>query len=1440
MMAAKDRRIESVAIAVALLASLLSSCQPCAPIWGPGYPDMGCGAADCGDCGKKSDKDKEWTVKDLAAAIDSLEKHIEKFGSIVPKHADVWGQARLTAYRQEFERVMRADIYLFQPTIQATIRASDQAFLANALSLSAGVQGATAPAAANAMSLLASPNDAITRNNLVASSTISNYVTPTGKLALEPTLLEDQKRRYLDHLNQLRRNNQGDDNTDAPGYALYLMRFPISILTGGCTQTGYGGEWTLTATPHLPDDLLPQTFRDLVVNDLVKLLTLPITRLIDQVSFEDLQKYLEDYEKGEVTIRKELNAVHRKELDDARNRLLYARLARVLDHVTPASTRRVNQIPIPTSQLSAIVGAHNLAYLAQHVRKQIRDHMACKNAPYHLDVQAVLRNELGAAYEFLSIPRTAHLWQHCNLQLAEAIRMQDVDTKIAIQKDFFHTDIENLSTTKDYDWAGLNITRTMTSILAWTIIIDSALLNQRFLEEMQATHLAKGCSSAPPGWVPLFLPHPPPDVCQLFNEFVRCRWPLHIFALDPDTEDQNVGDSFSLRREMQLALSVAFTSGRINANNFTRFVRRIEVDIDTIAINRTIIGFSHGDDTFGWRFYPRVQTPPIDSNLEAFFRDLLIGGYGPDYYLRRRRLENGVRECVALVIMPSFVPFLDLEMTGNWFRLANPKCKTLDLKQTMSLSRSVQSIQQSALSARDQHCYRPGDIELMLRRLDQLSHRLPLQRQLINVPSENTHGGFELLSAGVTNLAPELIGWYGAPGINPNGETSLFLVGDNFSVDQTRVIVGGLLLDPSCKVDCSTPGRDPASCVCVAPASPAKGAATPPAPTTPGGSTTPELLPAPKPVGSGAGSALPSSQSHASPLPGSESDTGVVQAGFRCRRQEPRPLPASSINILSLPSLPQSPAVQAAIAGTQAALAGVQAANAGAQAANAVGTSMSTTTSVAQTAATNTQSSSPGNSPASSTQTSATNTQAANASSSQAGSAGSQAANSGAQAAVKGAQAAVAGAQAAVADAQAASMTSIATTLAYDVPHFQMELLSRQVMRIVIPRGVYHKDGFVDVHIATPYGVSPHLSIPILCDTPQAVPSPAYGFSVDANSKVTINYMLLRKAVNQGNPTYETVFVGNDSKDAILIDWNSPTGSILTPANADFTFTFQGKDLQTISVSNIAANNPDGKGGANKGTAGPKAKGGYFEISGSDLVKFSRDLFTPLVLGKDARVFATDDTLPLSLTTKSIMIRLNNKAAQHVTAPVPTSNQLTVQFVLVPPSAALDDGSGKNQNVILDYKKDAMGRLFFSNPQQFSDLRINLPGISNKEGVTAQIQLHGFNAGSDLVEAKFIPAEGENSYKLDPDAKPNFADSLAKKINDKAEITALAMNVSSLFFKPILTSPALYRQGVPDPLIPPAIQNERITVRFNGTTYLVPDIGVTGSLTILQQPIKKN
>src|SRR5258708_1118233 len=58
------------------------------------------------------------TMHALACGLDHLERHIERYGSVVAKVPDVWGQARLTKYREEFEKEMATNIPLFKETLQ--------------------------------------------------------------------------------------------------------------------------------------------------------------------------------------------------------------------------------------------------------------------------------------------------------------------------------------------------------------------------------------------------------------------------------------------------------------------------------------------------------------------------------------------------------------------------------------------------------------------------------------------------------------------------------------------------------------------------------------------------------------------------------------------------------------------------------------------------------------------------------------------------------------------------------------------------------------------------------------------------------------------------------------------------------------------------------------------------------------------------------------------------------------------------------------------------------------------------------------------------------------------------------------------------------------------------------------------------------------------------
>ena len=211
-------------------------------------------------------------------------------------------------------------------------------------------------------------------------------------------------------------------------------------------------------------------------------------------------------------------------------------------------------------------------------------------------------------------------------------------------------------------------------MLAWAILVESALLNDRLVEDVGAACGAR-CQGRPAaGYAgPFFGPDPAPEARAAFNDYVRCRWPIRVFALDPVSGEQNIDDSFSRRRELQIVMAMASASGRINMQAMQRYTRRLELDIASVALNKTSVGFSHGSDTFGWRFYPRVQSPPTRGTL-ATLGETVRGGPTTDGDLMQRQLEPGQRECTAMIVMPSFVPWVTLDVRTNWFSLPIRAC----------------------------------------------------------------------------------------------------------------------------------------------------------------------------------------------------------------------------------------------------------------------------------------------------------------------------------------------------------------------------------------------------------------------------------------------------------------------------------------------------------------------------------------------------------------------------------------------------------------------------------------------------------------------------------------------------------------------------------------------------------------------------------------------
>jgi len=941
------------------LRMLLSVWVGCSMVAGPMCNSQSPG----GELGNKirarlAEHNGEASVEVLALKIDRIEKHIDTYGTVVAKQPDVWGQARLMKHRQEYERILAEQLDNFKETIQGSLSRADQAYLASAFSLQAAISGSPAalmpqppgvseeiirrrrlnlqaagveeeeiepddlledpetievPEPTDPGSLIQAPSEVIDQNKIERFEPLA---FSSDTISLEPVEFLDQLSRYVKHLHQLRRINEGDDTADSPGYALHLVRIPVSILPGKKTRRGYGAEVTITAKPHIGPRLLPETFRSLVVNDLVEHFALPLSEYFnsdsartgfqryeilkrevatyagldkkrlksivhasrtaaDRPQFgesnrsaisersEDLKKRVKKHFRRQYQMagRPESSELRMLEgfIDDAPgtekdgeaadkpNAILPGNIegenltdgndiedklreigVQVLSgpinyeidqglsltqyfggstaYTIPSSRSRKARLPFPTNQFTEVYGEElilpvaNLAYDLFLKERMTLNPRLTGAVPYH-KLAGYVQEQVQAAYDFLETEEASSLWSFCTPQLASAVRARN-HQYLGQQRAQFLKAIAPVAIefAPPYESPGENGKSTIppytvTAAMAWAIIVECALLNEHLIDDIKNVASAKGCAIPDPEGLPFFLPSPLPEASHIFNEYVRCRFPIHVFTIDPIKQQQNIADQLLLTRELQLALSLGFVSGQISADSLTQFARNLEIQAQTIDLNRTQIGFSHGNGIFGWRFQPRFQTPPTQNNLVAL-RDTLLGGPTSDQMTRQLELEPGARECVALMIMPSFVPHATFDIRTNWYRLTNPRKTELDAIDFVELSRMYQEAWDLARCCLHPQFYRAGDVNLLFQRLEQLAAELPFQRLMAQVPYENTLGGFELFSTGVTDLAPELLSWYGAPGIRRDAETTLFLSGDNFSVHETSLTIGNIVPDP--------------------------------------------------------------------------------------------------------------------------------------------------------------------------------------------------------------------------------------------------------------------------------------------------------------------------------------------------------------------------------------------------------------------------------------------------------------------------------------------------------------------------------------------------------------------------------------------------------------------------------------------------------------------
>ena len=112
-------------------------------------------------------------------------------------------------------------------------------------------------------------------------------------LGVEPTVYLDEKKRFLEHLNEIRRISLGPDQNDSSGYGLYLVRMPVSITPGDCTYRGHGADLSVRVEHEFTPDFLPSTFQNLVINDLVDILGPFVYEILRADLLDDLKSYVD-------------------------------------------------------------------------------------------------------------------------------------------------------------------------------------------------------------------------------------------------------------------------------------------------------------------------------------------------------------------------------------------------------------------------------------------------------------------------------------------------------------------------------------------------------------------------------------------------------------------------------------------------------------------------------------------------------------------------------------------------------------------------------------------------------------------------------------------------------------------------------------------------------------------------------------------------------------------------------------------------------------------------------------------------------------------------------------------------------------------------------------------------------------------------------------------
>ena len=559
----------------------------------------------------------------------------------------------------------------------------------------------------------------------------------------------DEHSNYLNHLNQLRRINAGDDLADRPGYGLYLIRIPVTLSPGPKSRRGKGAIISVSAKPVMTKHTLRTALRNVVINETVNNLTQAIchqgTEAHDQPAAPSA---------GPFSL-----------ISFADTELFYgqASIERLREEIEHQLARHLGDEP-----------HHRTARVAEWLRGELE-------TSYHLLEQAatpVRSTKVASA----SDPLEEIGDQIARRDFTRIVQLQGRGTKDAqVQKTSGQAAPEEVE--------GSGRRTEVVSLLTFALRIQAAGVNRRLKQDMtdQDPSLKRETLRS----LSFFEPEVSDQAMSAFEHYVNAKWPLRVYAIEPVIAQQNVADAYSRRTQTALDLVGSSLAGPTRAIAGLTTDRRSADDETAIRLNPTMVGFGAGQSTFGWVFYPRLQTRRGRDGRLLTDVALLLNGRLPNPIGDDQSIEPGQRECTALIEMPNFIPKIEFVTVANWFRTSEVgDGQRSDLEKASVLGRKLVAAESALNRAKVEGQYRPEEYLIATERLEQLKDMMPTQRMVVRVPSSGDDNDSRIFCSLGLQLRPSLVGWHGRPP-EQGVESTLFVEGRNFSVHDTHVIAGG-------------------------------------------------------------------------------------------------------------------------------------------------------------------------------------------------------------------------------------------------------------------------------------------------------------------------------------------------------------------------------------------------------------------------------------------------------------------------------------------------------------------------------------------------------------------------------------------------------------------------------------------------------------------------